>query len=89
MKREALAPCIASGVLLGTTIAFGAKRFGLAGLCDLATDTTRRIVNLVAVPAAVGFSVGSLSYTSVGGAFSRELPQSVGDDIRCSCCWGR
>jgi len=81
LKREALAPYIATCVLLGTTILFGSKRFGLAGLRDLAIDTTRNIVNIVAVLAGVGFIVGSLSYTGVGGAFSRELLQFAGGNI--------
>jgi TRAP transporter 4TM/12TM fusion protein len=81
MKREALAPYIATCVLLGTTLVFGSKRFGLAGLRDLAIDTTRNIVGIVAVLAGVGFIVGSLSYTGVGGAFSRELLQFAGGNI--------
>jgi TRAP transporter 4TM/12TM fusion protein len=81
MRREALAPYIATAVLLGTTLVFGSKRFGLAGLRDLAIDSTRNIVNIVAVLAGVGFIVGSLSYTGVGGAFSRELLQFAGGDI--------
>ena len=81
MKQEALAPYIATAVLVGTTIVFGDKRFGLAGLRDLAMDATRNIVNIVAILAGVGFIVGSLSYTGVGGAFSRELLQFAGGDI--------
>lgn len=81
MKREALAPYIATAVLVGTSIVFGSKRFGLAGLRDLAIDTTRNIVNIVAILAGVGFIVGSLSYTGVGGAFSRELLQFAGGNI--------
>ena len=81
MKREALAPYIATVVLVGTTIAFGHKRFGLAGLRDLAIDTTRNIVNIVAILAGVGFIVGALSYTGVGGAFSRELLQFAGGNV--------
>ncbi len=81
MKREALAPYIATCVLLGTTLVFGSKRFGLAGLRDLAIDTTRNIVSIVAVLAGVGFIVGSLSYTGVGGAFSRELLQFAGGNV--------
>jgi TRAP transporter 4TM/12TM fusion protein len=81
MKREALAPYIATCVLLATTLLFGSKRFGLAGLRDLAIDTTRNIVGIVAVLAGVGFIVGSLSYTGVGGAFSRELLQFAGGNI--------
>jgi len=81
MKREALAPYIATAVLVGTTIVFGRKRFGLRGLRDLAIDTTRNIVNIVAILAGVGFIVGALSYTGVGGAFSRELLQFAGGNI--------
>lgn len=81
MKQEALAPYIATAVLIGTTIVFGEKRFGLAGLRDLAMDATRNIVNIVAILAGVGFIVGSLSYTGVGGAFSRELLQFAGGNI--------
>jgi TRAP transporter 4TM/12TM fusion protein len=81
MKQEALAPYIATAVLIGSTIVFGEKRFGLAGLRDLAMDATRNIVNIVAILAGVGFIVGSLSYTGVGGAFSRELLQFAGGNI--------
>ncbi len=81
MKREALAPYIATCVLLGTTVLFGGRRLGLAGLRDLAMETTRSIVNIVAILAGVGFIVGSLSYTGVGGAFSRELLQFAGGNI--------
>lgn len=81
MKREALAPYIATAVLVGTTIVFSRKRFGFAGLRDLTIDTTRNIVNIVAILAGVGFIVGALSYTGVGGAFSRELLQFAGGNI--------
>lgn len=81
MKQEALAPYIATAVLLVTTILFGQKRFGLAGFRDLTIDTTRNIVNIVAILAGVGFIVGALSYTGVGGAFARELLQFAGGNV--------
>lgn len=81
MKREALAPYIATAVLLLTTVLFGQRRFGLAGLRDLTIDTTRNIINIVAILAGVGFIVGSLSYTGVGGAFARELLQFAGGNV--------
>lgn len=81
MKREALAPYIATAVLIGTTVVFGSKRFGLTSLRDLAIDTTRNIVNIVAILAGIGFIVGALSYTGVGGAFSRELLHFAGGNI--------
>jgi len=81
MKREALAPYIATVVLLATTFLFGQKRFGLSGLRDLTIDTTRNIINIVAILGGVGFIVGSLSYTGVGGAFARELLQFAGGNV--------
>jgi len=81
MKREALAPYIATAALLVTTVLFGQKRFGLPGLRDLTIDTTRNIINIVAILAGVGFIVGSLSYTGVGGAFARELLQFAGGNV--------
>jgi len=81
MKREALAPYIATAVLLATTILFDRTRFGLSGLRDLTIDTTRNIINIVAILGGVGFIVGSLSYTGVGGAFARELLQFAGGNV--------
>jgi len=81
MKREALAPYIATLVLLATTMLFSKRGFGLIGLRDLTIDTTRNIINIVAILAGVGFIVGSLSYTGVGGAFSRELLQFAGGNV--------
>jgi TRAP transporter 4TM/12TM fusion protein len=81
MKREALAPYIATAVLLASTMLFSKHRFGLAGFRDLAIDTTRNVMNIVAILAGVGFIVGALSYTGVGGAFSRELLLLAGGNI--------
>ncbi|MBN8903893.1 MAG: TRAP transporter fused permease subunit, partial [Rhodospirillales bacterium] len=81
MKQEALAPYIATVVLLATSMLFGKERFGLAGLRDLMIDATRNIFNIVAILAGVGFIVGSLSYTGVGGAFSRELLQFANGNV--------
>jgi TRAP transporter 4TM/12TM fusion protein len=82
MKQEALAPYIATAVLIATSVVFGgAKKFRLPQVRDLAIDTTRNILNIVAILAGVGFIVGSLSYTGVGGAFSRELLQFAGGNV--------
>ncbi len=81
MKQEALAPYIATIVLVLTSFLFGAKRFNLTSLRDLIIDTTRNIVNITAILAGVGFIVGSLSYTGVGGAFSRELLQFANGNV--------
>ncbi len=88
MKQEALAPYIATGVLLITSFLFGANRFGLSGLRDLTIDTTRNIINITAILAGVGFIVGSLSYTGVGGAFSRELLQFAHGNVMLLLVFG-
>jgi hypothetical protein len=76
-------------VLIGSTIVFGEKRFGLAGLRDLAMDATRNIVNIVAILAGVGFIVGSLSYTGVGGAFlARAAAVRRRQTSICCSSWG-
>ncbi len=81
MRVEAFAPYIATVVLVGTAAVLRRDRFGLAGLRELFMDTTRNIVNITAILAGVGFIVGSLSYTGVGGAFSRELLQYAGGNV--------
>ncbi len=88
MKREALAPYIATAVLIGTSMLFGSQRFRLSMLRDLAMDATRNILNVVAILAGVGFIVGSLSYTGVGGAFSRELLQFAGGNVTLLLVFG-
>ena len=47
----------------------------------LIDDAVKNIANIVGVLVGIGMIVGSLSYTGVGGAFSRELLQFAGDNV--------
>ena len=75
MRIEAFAPYYATGVLLVVALFKPRKRLRLNGMLLLVAETARNIGNLVAILAGVGLIVGGLSYTGVGGAFSRELIQ--------------
>jgi TRAP transporter 4TM/12TM fusion protein len=50
-------------------------------LISLVDDSIRNIANIVGVLVGIGMIVGSLSYTGVGGAFSRELLQFAGGNV--------
>ena len=47
----------------------------------LIIDSVKNITNIVGILAGIGMIVGSLSYTGVGGAFSRELVQFAGSNV--------
>lgn len=81
LRVEAIAPYIATVALILTASLRRKNRFNLSAARELLLDTTRNVVNIVAILAGVGFIVGSLSYTGVGGAFSRELLQFAGGNI--------
>ncbi|MBI3992378.1 MAG: TRAP transporter permease [Candidatus Lambdaproteobacteria bacterium] len=75
MRIESFAPYYATAVLLVVALLKPRKRLRLNGLLLMLVETARNIGNLVAILAGVGLIVGGLSYTGVGGAFSRELIQ--------------
>lgn len=82
---EAQAPFYATAALLVTSALNGwlrgENRITLSVLIDLLEDSVRNIANIVGILAGVGLIVGALSYTGVGGAFSRELLQFAGNNI--------
>lgn len=81
MRIEVFAPYFATAVLLVTAMLRRENRFGLHGFKTLIVESARNIGNIVGILAGVGMIVGSLSYTGVGGAFSRELLQFAGGDV--------
>jgi TRAP transporter 4TM/12TM fusion protein len=72
---EAHAPYYATVVLLFTSAFQKKNPFRLNKVVGLIEDSVMNIANIVGVLAGIGMIVGSLSYTGVGGAFSRELLQ--------------
>ena len=83
LRLDLYAPYYAAGILIVCTFVFrkGDKRFNLTILRELIVDSTKIISNIIAILAGVGMIVGSLAFTGVGGAFSRELLQIAGDNL--------
>lgn len=82
---EAHAPFYATALLLATSAIkgwiTGTNRLGLQNIKVMIDDSVKNITNIVGVLAGIGLIVGSLSYTGVGGAFSRELVQFAGNNV--------
>jgi TRAP transporter 4TM/12TM fusion protein len=81
MRIDAYAPYYATAVLIITSALRRHNRFGLRMARDLIAESTKTIVNIVAIIVGIGMVLGSLSLTGVGGAFSRELLQYAGDNV--------
>jgi TRAP transporter 4TM/12TM fusion protein len=83
MRLDLYAPYYAAGILIVCSLIFrkGKQRFNLDTLRELIIDSSKIISNIIAILAGVGMIVGSLAFTGVGGAFSRELLQIAGDNL--------
>lgn len=78
---EARAPYYATVVLIICTLFRKTEPFRLKSLVALIIDSGRNITGIVGLLVGIGMIVGSLSYTGVGGAFSRELLQYAGQNV--------
>ncbi|MCB1510458.1 MAG: TRAP transporter fused permease subunit [Hyphomicrobiaceae bacterium] len=78
---EAHAPYVATVILLLTSALQRTTPFRLNKLTALIEDSVKNVANIVGVLAGIGLIVGSLSFTGVGGAFSRELVQFAGNNV--------
>jgi TRAP transporter 4TM/12TM fusion protein len=73
-RLELYAPYYATIALLVSATIFRKKnRFDLRQFMALVIESTKTISNIIAILAGIGVIVGSLAFTGVGGAFSREL----------------
>jgi TRAP transporter 4TM/12TM fusion protein len=74
-RIELYAPYFATIALLVSATLFRKKerRFNFAKFRALIIDSASIISNIIAILAGIGVIVGSLAFTGVGGAFSREL----------------
>ncbi len=83
--NEAHAPFYATIVLLVTSAIngwiTGVNKFHVGRLLHMLDDGVKNITNIVGILAGIGLIVGALSYTGVGGAFSRELVQFAGGNV--------
>jgi len=81
-RLELYAPYFATLALIAATIIFRKKnRFNLRQFMELIVESTKTISNIIAILAGIGVIVGSLAFTGVGGAFSRELVGIAGDNL--------
>jgi len=81
-RLELYAPYFATLALIAATIIFRKKnRFNLRQFMELVVESTKTISNIIAILAGIGVIVGSLAFTGVGGAFSRELVGIAGDNL--------
>lgn len=83
MRIELYAPYYATIVLIVSATIFRKKekRFNFAKFKELIVESSRIIANIVAILAGIGVIVGSLAFTGVGGAFSRELIGFAGGNL--------
>ena len=73
-RLELYAPYYATLALLVCSAIFRKRnRFNFKQFLDLIVESTKTISNIIAILAGIGVIVGSLAFTGVGGAFSREL----------------
>ncbi len=73
-RLELYAPYFATVALLVSATIFRKKnRFNVRQFMALIIESTKTISNIIAILAGIGVIVGSLAFTGVGGAFSREL----------------
>lgn len=81
-RLELYAPYFATLALIAATIIFRKNnRFSVRQFMELVVESTKTISNIIAILAGIGVIVGSLAFTGVGGAFSRELVGIAGDNL--------
>lgn len=83
MRIELYAPYYTTVVLIVSAAIFRKKekRFNFAKFKELVIESSTIIANIIAILAGIGVIVGSLAFTGVGGAFSRELIGIAGDNL--------
>ena len=83
MRIELYAPYYTTIVLIVSATLFRKKekRFNFAKFRELIIESSTIIANIVAILAGIGVIVGSLAFTGVGGAFSRELIAIAGNNL--------
>jgi TRAP transporter 4TM/12TM fusion protein len=73
-RLELYAPYYATIALVVAATLFRKKnRFGLRHFLALIIESVKTVSNIIAILAGIGVIVGSLAFTGVGGALSREL----------------
>ncbi|MDH3640574.1 MAG: TRAP transporter fused permease subunit, partial [Gammaproteobacteria bacterium] len=81
LQREAVAPYMATAVLLVLNQFSAEHRWRLAELLEFIAATGRLLVELAAVLAGVGLIVGALSVTGLSGTLVNDLLYLAGDSV--------
>lgn len=79
MQREAVAPYVATGLLLAINQCSRRHRWNGRALADFLAAAGRLLAELVAVLAGVGLIVGALSLTGLSGTLVNDLLHVAGD----------
>ena len=81
LQREAVAPYIATGLLLVLNQLSPKHRWRMADLTEFLAATGKLLVELVCVLAGVGLIVGALSVTGLSGTLVNDLLYLAGDSL--------
>jgi len=81
LQQEALAPFVATGLLLAINQAWRRHRLSLLRLGTLIENVSRSLAELAALLAGVGLIIGALSVTGLAGTLANDLVYLAGNNV--------
>jgi TRAP transporter 4TM/12TM fusion protein len=81
LQQEALAPFVATGLLLAINQAWRRHRLTLLRLGTLIENVSRSLAELAALLAGVGLTIGALSVTGLAGTLANDLVYLAGNNV--------
>jgi TRAP transporter 4TM/12TM fusion protein len=81
LQQEALAPFVATGLLLAINQAWRRHRLTLLRLGTLIENVSRSLAELAALLAGVGLIIGALSVTGLAGTLANDLVYLAGNNV--------
>ena len=81
LQREALAPFVATGLLLAINQLWRRHRLNWRRLGTLIENVSRSLAELAALLAGVGLIIGSLSVTGLAGTLANDLVYLAGNNV--------
>ncbi|MDH5205056.1 MAG: TRAP transporter fused permease subunit [Hylemonella sp.] len=81
LQREALAPFVATGMLLLINQIWRRHRLGWRRLAELIEGVSKSLAELAALLAGVGLIIGALSVTGLAGTLANDLVYLAGNNI--------
>jgi TRAP transporter 4TM/12TM fusion protein len=80
-RMEVVAPFYATALLLALAMIRKETRWTWSRIVELIMSTGKLLAEIVAILAAVGFLIGSLSVTGLAGTLSSDLVRAAGDSV--------